>query len=319
MASPTYVFTPGATGEDFVPNTMENLGDMVCKVSLQIIRGVEAFNPLAKFKKKAPTNGDTIEQVIVKLASAKAYDATGANALSRKTPDIVVKYFNTWTRRKFDTTIDKNEMTKVLQTGKGVGEISGKVIDSLVEGDKDEDFTQMKNLLAWGRQDGDGQVFKKFGTITTKNEKIDYQELLVEMKDVVSGMQFCNANYNTALLKRKTKKDDIYILMPYKLKNKLSVEELAGVFNLEKTEIEGRIIEIDTDEEEISGLNSYVVYILDQNALAIYNRLYDMDNQKNADGYFWNYFLHSEDMYGISNLFDCGYLVVNTETAQAQE
>ncbi len=316
MSSPTYEFTLGVDGDDFVPNTISGLGDMVCKLSLQFIRGVESFNPLAKFKKKAPTNGDTIEQAIVELADAEAYDASGANALSRKNPKVKVKYFNKWNRRKFQTSIDKAVMTKVLEKNAPLSEISGPVIAALTEGDKDEDFAQEKALLKWGRQDQTGKVLKKYATIpTTVDGKIDYKEFLITLKDTVKGMKFCNANFNTANIKRKTKEDDIFIFMPYELKNRVDVDELAGVFNLDKAELKERIIELDTGEEEISSLDSYIVYVLDRNALAIFNRLYDMDNQKNADGLFWNYFLHSEDMYGLSPLFDCGYIVVNTEKA----
>lgn len=319
MSAPTYTFAKGTDGENFEPKTYSDLGDMVGKIALQIIREAKGFNPLSVFKKKLPENGDTIEQAIVEMASAEAYDKTGANALSRKDPSIVVRYFNDWTRRKFRGTTQLSEMAKVLKTGKGAGELVSKVINSLNEGDIDEDFTQMKNLLAWGRQDGDGKVFTKIETIPVKNGKIDYQEVLVQMKDAVKGMQYSNDDYNTASLKRRTNLNDIYILMPYKLKNRMSVEELAGVFNLKETEIEGKMIELDTGLEEISGLNSYVIYIVDQNAIMNYNRLREMLDQKNADGGFWNYFLHSEDMYGLSPLFDCGYLVVNTEVAQAQE
>lgn len=314
MSSPTYTFTPGATGANFVPNSIQELGDMVCKLSLQFIRGVESFNPLAKFKKKAPTNGDTIEQAIVKMASAEAFDPTGASALIKKDPEIAVKYFNTWNKRKFHTSISKITMTKVLEKDAPLSDITGPVISSLTEGDKDEDFTQEKALLKWGRQDQNGKVLKLYDTIpTTADGKIDYKNVLISLKDTVEGMKFCNASFNTSSLKRKTNESDIYIFMPYQLKNRIDVDELAGVFNLEKTELKERIITIDTGKEEISNIDTYVIYVLDRNALAIYNRYYDMDNQKNADGAFWNYFLHSEDMYGLSSLFDCGYILVQTE------
>ena len=36
-------------------------------------------------------------------------------------------------------------------------------------------------------------------------------------------------------------------------------------------------------------------------------------DQKNADGLFWNYFLHTERMYGLSPLFDGCYILVKAE------
>ena len=69
------------------------------------------------------------------------------------------------------------------------------------------------------------------------------------------------------------------------------------VFNLDKAEIRNRIIEIDSTDN--------IVYIVDRNAILDYTRLYEMVNQLNADGLFYNYFLHVEDLFAISPLFDC--------------
>ena len=126
-------------------------------------------------------------------------------------------------------------------------------------------------------------------------------------------MQFVNDKYNVAQIKKKTNAEDIYIIMPYTLKNKLDVEELAGVFNLDKADIKDKIIEIDT-EADLDGFQ--YVYIVDKYAILDYTRLYEMLNQLNADGRFWNYFLHVERLFGISPLFDAGYLKVATTSQE---
>lgn len=313
MSSPSYTFTGGDTPANYTPNKITEVGSMIGKVAEQIIREFSAANPLSVFEKMPVKNGDTIEQVFVKMASAEAYDSTGANALSRVTPEYAVKYFSDWTRSKFRHTVDVSEMRKVLTTGKGVSELSSKVVSVLGESDKHEKFTQMKNLLAWGRQDGSGKVLKLISTVNYGATGIDYKGVLKALKNAVSGMKFVNSDFNTASLVRRTKPEDIYILMPYALKNEIDVEELAGVFNLDKAEIKARIIELDTTTTEISGKDTYSIYIVDKNAILDYTRLYEMADQKNADGLFWTYFLHTERMYGISPLFDCGYINVVAE------
>lgn len=311
MANPNYVFTKGADGASYEPKTITELGGMIGKISEQVIREVSAEDKLSVFDKMPSENGDTIEQAVVKLANARAYDKTGANALSRKTPDIAVKYFNDWTRTVFDTTVDVPEMRKVLTTGKGVSDLSSKVVGVLSESDKFEKYTQTKNLLQWGRQDKAGKVLKLVETIEYETTGVNYKKVLTALKNAVSGMQYVNSNFNTGNIKRSTKASDIYILMPYKLKNSLDVEELAGVFNLDKAELKSRIIEIDAEPETISSHSSYSIYIVDKMAILKYTRLYEMVDQKNADGLFWNYFLHTERLYGISPLFDACYINVN--------
>jgi len=313
MANPTYEYDAGVIPANYEPTEIEDLGGMIGKIAFQVIRGVGSFNPLKVFEKKLPENGDTIEQAIVELASARAYDKTGANALTRKTPSLKVKYFSKWNRVTYDTSVDIPQIRKVLQTGKGAAEIATKIVNSLGEGENDETYNQLKNLLKWGRQDGAGKVLKKIATINYGQTGIDYKNFLITLKDTIKGMQFVNADFNMASLKRKTEKEDIVILMPYQLKNRVDVDELAGVFNLEKAEIEKRIIELDTGTETIGGKSTYAVYALDRNAVLNYVRLYDMISQPNGDGYFINYFLHTDKMYALSALFDCGYIEVKAE------
>lgn len=312
-SDPTISYGGGEEPADFTPNSVSDLGGMLCKVAEQVIREVTAEDKLSVFDKMPVDNGDTIEQAIVKLASPRAYDATGANALSRKTPDIAVRMFNNWNRLVFDTTVDISQIRKVLKTGKGASELSTKIVASLSEGDRYSKYSYLKNLLAWARQDGNGKVFKDLGTVVAVDGKLDFKSTLVKMKNIISGMQYVNADYNTANIARRTLRDDIFLLLPYGLKNRLDVEELAGVFNLEKDKINAHIIELDLPIETIGGNHYYPVYIVDKWAILDYTRLYEMADQKNADGLFWNYFLHTERMYAVSPLFDACSFFVQTE------
>ena len=309
----TINFDGGVAPASFTPNSVENLGGMLCKIAEQVIREVSAEDKLSVFDKMPVDNGDTIEQAVVKLASPRSYDATGANALSRKTPDIAVKMFNTWNRLVYDTTVDISQIRKVLQTGKGASDLSTKIVAALSEGDKYDKYSYMKNLLKWGRADQTGNVLVNKGAVALKSSVMDYKGALVMMKNIISGMQYVNADFNSANIKRRTLKDDIYLLIPYKLKNRLDVDELAGVFNLEKDRIEAHIIELDINAETIDEHSYFPVYIVDKWAMLDYTRLYEMADQKNADGLFWNYFLHTERLYGISPLFDACYFWVETE------
>ena len=303
----------GVAPESFTPNSVSDLGSMLCKVAEQVIREVSADDKLSVFDKMPVDNGDTIEQAVVKLASPRSYDSTGANALSRKTPDIAVKMFNNWNRYVYDTTVDISQIRKVLQTGKGASELSTKIVASLSEGDKFDKYTFVKNLLAWGRADQAGNVLVNTGAVALKSSVMDIKGALVKFKNIISGMQYLNADFNSANIKRRTRKEDIYMLIPYKLKNRIDVDELAGVFNLEKDRIDAHIIELDIEPVEIEGANYYPVYFVDKFAILDYTRLYEMADQKNADGLFWNYFLHTERLYGISPLFDACYCWVATE------
>ena len=308
--SPTY--GGGVAGDDYTPTTIAELGDMIGKVAYSVIYENSTKDHLAVFDKMPINKGDTIEQAVVELAESLAYDADGDDALKREDSiKFAVKYFKNWTRAKFKKTVDIAEMRKVLSQENDVADVSAKIVSSMTEGDKQEKYENVRDLMTWGRQSADGgtgAVLVRAETVAfdATNSTIDYKGTLVALKNAVSGMKFVNTSFNSISLKRRTRPEDIFILMPYQLRNKIDVEELAGVFNLDKAEIKDRIIETDTGVE--SGY--YYIYVVDKHAILDFTRLYEMIDEKNADGLFWNYYLHVERLYALSPLFDACYIKV---------
>lgn len=298
-------FAPGMKGANYTPNTYADLGEAIGKLAFQFIRGVEANDPLAVFDKMPVDKGDTIEQAVIKLVEASAYDRSGAGALSRATNDkMAVRYFNNWEARKYKQTVDTSELRKVLEGDTGLDTVADLLIGTLSQSRIYDKYTNVKALLKWGRTSGSlesGQSVLKAieGVKKVDADTLDYKGILKKIKNTVKGMKYMNGDYNTAGLTRRTREEDIYIIAPYTLITDIDVDELAGVFNLSKAEIKSRLIEIDSTDT--------FVYIVDQNAILDFTRLYELWDQKNADGHFWNYFLHVEDLFAISPLFDGCY------------
>lgn len=295
-------FAHGTNGLEYAPNTYSELGDMIGKVAYQMIRTIEAKDPLAIFDKMPIKNGDTIEQAVVKLVEAEAYDRTGANALSRDTAvKLAVRYFNNWERRKYKRTVDISELRKVLLAGGESAEtVATGLVSALGQSRIDDKFQNVKALLKWGTTAGSleesATVLKDVGSVAQVSGAPDYKGILKKIKDTVKGMTFMNNKFNTAGLRRRTNLEDIVIVAPYTIINAIDVDELSGVFNLSKAEIKDRLVEIDSDDT--------IIYIVDRNAILDFTRLYEMVSQLNADGLFYNYFLHVEDLFAISPLFD---------------
>lgn len=311
---PTY--GKGINTPDYEPNQYPvwdpTQMSLIGKVAYTIIREVTAKNPLAVFNKRPIDTGDTIEQVVIKLVESEGYDPNGAQALSPDKRDkLAVQYFKNWTKKKYRTTVYPDELRFMVDDIVNKNEIASKLVSVLSESDIQENFEDIKGLLAFGSTAVSGVTpFVNGGTVATKNGTIDYLGFLSTVKKIVKGMKFVNANYNTFGLKRRTRPEDIYIIAPANLITDTDVESLSGLFNLQKAEIYDRIIEIDTD---VDANGDYTVYIVDQNALQVVTQTYKMLNQENADGDFWNYFLHVKRLYAISTLFDGVFIKVATQ------
>lgn len=299
MEKPTYI--SGVSGEDYEPTTIAEMGEMIGKVALSVIWDNTAENHLSDFDKGFIENGDTIEQAVSIMAESLPYDKQGTDALKREnSKKFEVLYFKDWNRVKFKKTVDIPEIRKVLTKDKTAADVAAKIVSTMTEGDIQEKYENTRDLFDWAT---DNNYIGKIVTVPydSVNSSIDYKETLVAMKDGVSGMKFVNTEYNVAGLKRRTRKEDIRILIPYALKNRIDVEELAGVFNLDKSEIKDKIIETDSVKDSDGN---YRIIITDIHAVLAYTRLYEMIDEKNGDGLFWNYYLHVERMYAFCGLFD---------------
>lgn len=274
------------------------------KIALQIIRNVITENRYSVFDKGSIDNGVGIEQIIVDLVESLPYNKEGPDALKPLAREIPVRYFQDWTQKKFKQTIYDNEIRKIMLRDGNREELSEKLVTSLVESDKYERYEDLKALLEYGTT----TLFDESDTsgptlIVNKGTATTYNQALIMLKNIISSFAFVKTTNNGAGIKMTTPRSRIRILMPYTLKNSIDVDALAGVFNLSKAEINDKIIEIDTEDNK--------VYIVDEWAILLYTRLYEMRTEYNADGLFMNYYLHNDRLNAISPLFNACYFTVD--------
>lgn len=312
------VFSSGIDGEDFDPNVYEEYGNMIGKLAKSFIRNVNAKNPLAVFDKGRVNNGDTIENVVIGLLESQGYDPDGATTLANQGEgNIVAEYFKDWLHKVYPITLRPAQLRKVRPeyAEDDVSDIASRLIGSLDQSAEHEHFVAFKEMLKWGATAGsygdEGTAFVNVGNIETIDGKTDYKGILKKIKDVVAGMSFVNDDYNAKEIVKSTPKEDIYIVMPYSIKNAIDVDELSGVFNLSKAEIESKIIITDSADKYI--------YIVDKNAILSFTRLYEIKVQENAQGNFWNYFLHTERLMALSPVFDACYFEYDVAPAQQEQ
>lgn len=293
-------FDTGKTWGDVSVNTIY---DACEKIAKQVIRNVTADDRLAELEKGEVVNGTILEQIIVELAQAGYFtdEAEGvsdaSNPFNALNPELVVRYFKDWTTRQFSAKVSNQKLRKIMAGGGDAGTLAEMIVASLVEGENQTNYETVRGMFTDTTVQANAIV--DAGTVA---DATDYKGILVMLKNTISGMSFVNTTYNKAGIKRKTNKEDIRILMPYTLKNAIDVEELAGVFNLSKAEVEARIIEVDTATSDI--------FVFDKNAVQIYTRLKELTSQFNAKTLEMNYFYTVDKLYAMSPLFDCARIHV---------
>lgn len=303
------VFSSGIGGEDFEPNVYEQYGNMIGKLARSYIRNVLAKNPLSVFDKGRINNGETIENVVIGLLESSGYDDTNPLA-NQGEGNLVAEYFKDWLYKRYSVTLKPMTLRKVRPeyAEDDVADIARRIVGSLDQSAEHEHFIAFKEMLKWGTTTGSygesNSALVNKGNVEWKGG-VDYKGILKKIKDLVDDFSFVNANSNAAGIEKSTNKEDIYIVMPYSIKNAIDVDELSGVFNLSKAEIESKII--------ITDASDNYIYVVDKNAILSFTRLYEVKSQENAKGNYWNYFLHTERLMALSPLFDAVYFTYDTE------
>ena len=302
MANTLPTNTHGVSAANY--ETVESVYGAIEKIGKQVIRSAinDESNPLNIFEKGGIDNGVTVEQLIVKLVEGQAWDKSGSTTLDKRAVEYAVRYFQELTETQFSTTVQKSEIKKVLTNASSVEDVAGRMVGILAASENYDKYEKLKKLLAdeastneVGTENakldvGDGKAILKMADVATP------EEALTAIKNIVKGFKFVSNKYNRAGIKRGTYADNIVIVMPYTVRNKIDIEVLAGVFNLSKAEMEARIVETDAEDGEI--------YILDKDLVVCYTKDYDMTTELNGQGRFMNYFLTVERLYGCSPLFN---------------
>lgn len=276
------------TAANFEP-TVNVLG-AIEKIAKQAVYNVIADDRLSPLEKGALNNGADVEQIVIQLAESSAFDPDSVTNFSASNPDLAVRYFKTHTEKTFKVKVADKEIRKIRLAG-GEEDIAGMIASSLANGYMQENYENIRDMFF--NTDVQNTAITDAGAV----ENNDYKGILQMLKDVVSGMTFVNDDFNGAGIKRATRRDDIVVLMPYTVKNGIDVQELSGVFNLDKAELRDRIIETDGPATHI--------FVLDRNAAQIYTFYYGMESARNIDGKYTEFNLTVDKLYALSPLFDC--------------
>lgn len=286
------------TGSTSVPDDASSVYSMAYKFAKQIIENVTSVNPLDElFNKGKIEYGKNVEEAVLALLDKGSYNENAVDLFVASDPTFIVRWYKEWSSGQFSTTVRLGEIRKILARGISEREtaesVAQLIVSNLTESDSFDRYKNEKGVLR-ALCEAVYLANKSAGTADTVNE------LLTKIRNVVDDFQFINSNYVLASIENRASLDDIRIVMPFNIKNKIDIDAMAYMFNMEKADLLARIVV--TDET-----NNYVV-IVDKRAVFQYNRLLELTEQWNGKALLTNYWYTVDDMYGYSPLFKATYI-----------
>lgn len=284
-------------------NTIMN--GLIEPIALQVLHDAPSENPLFEvFEREAVDTAKEVEEIILGDANVENYDADGKTTLTPRDNFTVARYYNDYEHKVFSCTKYRNEIRSVVINPENEARFVASLVNGLSRKRDDWTYEKQKGIL----KDITTQYpALKAATIGAGDSAAMGEALTIAIRDTIDNLRFKNTNFvahnidnSSTPFKQRAYLEQIRIIVPYKVYNRLNIGWLANVYNLDKTELLSKIVTIDTDDG--------IVYVIDKRSVFRYPQTDEITEQENAEGNFTTYFLHVNAMHGFSPLFKFAFI-----------
>lgn len=272
----------------------EFLGSLVNKIGRQEYSSKAYLNPLAKFKKGFIDNANEIEEIYVARVQGLSQDLDGTTTLKRVKPDVKTLYHNQEYGKCYTATITDKQVRQAFTSKDGIKRIADEILSQQHTGVEYDEYVAMKKAI----NDFAAAVPETAKrTITEVTNQTTAKDFVKKIKKDVGKMQFRSTNY--CQYEQHSKAEDLVLFIHIDYQAEIDVELLATAFNIDKAELNTRVVYVD------GFANTKLrAVLLDVGAIKVFDTLYNNEQQRNAQGMFTNYHLNVEKIVSYSTLYN---------------
>lgn len=290
----------GINGSANFPANSNDVYGLIETLASQEIKGLKSVNKIVDgFFNYDIENGKVIEEAVIEMAEAQAFDKSQAN-FDPTDPKVRARYFNNFESKQFKTTIRRDDIrTIIANKGVGVEDVVSEIIDTLSQGEGNYDFIECRNALYKAG-------FKNYRALLGGVPKT-MKGVIYALRDMYNHLKCNNSDLTDYEYVSATPEQDIMIAVSPKLLNLMDVVELANVFNLSKEELFGKLVVVDVDDLE-DHTYDYFGFVYDRKALGRATRLFDYTQDVIGSARYTNHYLTVERAYFHNGLFKGCYI-----------
>lgn len=285
----------------------EFLNALVNRIARVLITSKMYSNPLKRFKKGTMEYGETIEEVFVNIANAQQFDPEVAEkeVFKREIPDVNAVFHRRNYENFFKVTISEQQLRAAFLSQQGISDLIARIVDSLYSGSEFDEFLIMKQLIADAATAG-----RMYPVKVPAPSAASAKEIVTKIKGISNKLEFMSSNYNPYGVLTVSKKNEQILIIDAEFDAMIDVEVLASAFNMSKAEFMGQRVLIDN----FANLTGVVAALVDESFFMVFDNLIEFTEQYNAQGLYWNYFLHVWKTFSTSP-FATAILFLTTDIA----
>lgn len=267
------------------------------RIGMVVVKNASFENPLKMLKKGFINKGKYVEEVMIDIIKAEAYDprTSAADVEKRALPNISAVFHELNRADKFKTTVEEETISLAFTSEEGFGTMIDSIIDNLYVSDEIAEFELMKSIIRVAGKSG------KLGVVVvpTPTDEASAKQVITAIKKVSNQVMFPSKvqNYNYARSKRTAKKkEEQLVFVDSEFDAIMDVEVLASAFNMDKAQFMGRKIVLD----DFGGLENVVALLTSEAWWMVWDKLFTTKARENQDGLYWNYWLHHHQFMSSS-------------------
>lgn len=285
----------------YQPMLNEFVTNLINRIALTIIRNKSFNNPLAIFKKGSVPLGTDIQDIYENPAEAEEYEYSNtamAKLLTITDPDTHVAYYRRNRKDLYTKTITREGLQGAFVSWEKFEDYISAITTSLYSGNYISEFNYTKALVD-GAYDN-GKVIVE--TVNAVTDATSAKAFVKKARALYSKLKFPSSNYNAysrfsgakGNITTWTDEDRIVLIVKSDVMAEVDVEVLASAFNIDSAKLMGRIVEVDSFEND-----SIQAVMCDEAWLQIYDNILRFDEFYNARVMAWNEYLHAWGTFAI--------------------
>ena len=238
-------FMDNISGQFLINNGI--LNTMMNRIGMTLIHNVDKINnPFGDFTKTIVDYGDTIQEYKVKVIDGKKFTADEfgddestyePNPFAVEKNKPIAQYSQLNDKVKYRQTIFDNQLKLAFTSEQKFGDFVAGMYGAVQESDNLDKFIKWKKFMS------NEDIYGATDTITATDNTEYFAKMIRKMKDTITKFRFPSKNYNKA--GDMVVSSDVSIIMKAEDKNKIDMDILAGVYNMNMMELPAKIRLVD--------------------------------------------------------------------------
>ena len=280
--------------------TMNTFYNAMSQIGRMNVNATEWQDPLdTLFNQGTLERGVSVENMLIGWVDEQVFSyADAEKVFAVEKPNLTTLYSTLNRRSKYKVTVSMPEVKSIL-VDQGPEAILTRITGSLNNSIQRDNTRYVKEII--GQAIANRDVIFKIAPSGDNADKIDYTELIAQMKEDYTTMQWPDndQHYNVMGIDNPSDQSHIMTVLSAHIMARVDVNVLASAFNMDKTDFVGQRVPINSFDD-----GNVVALMMDDRFIQIYDYLREDASIFNPEILATNYWAHVWKLYTYVKFFN---------------